>query len=101
MQARALGVPGWRLSTVYLLPNIWPVAAAQFWINVPVFILAEANLGLLGMGVSEPYASLGNQLKELERITAVGDKPWLLAPAVLLTTIVAAMWTVSSAKERI
>jgi ABC-type dipeptide/oligopeptide/nickel transport system permease subunit len=82
------------------MPNIWPVALAQFWVNIPVFILAEANLGLLGMGVSEPYASLGNQLRELESYAAVSEKPWLLAPAVLLTVIVASMWVVSRPGEQ-
>lgn len=100
LQAQALGVSRWRVSTIHLPPNLWPVALAQFWINIPVFILAEANLGLLGMGVSEPYASLGNQLKELDSYTAVSERPWLLAPAVLLLVIVAAMWVISFPRER-
>jgi ABC-type dipeptide/oligopeptide/nickel transport system permease subunit len=100
LQAQSSGISLWRFSTVHLMPNIWPVALAQFWVNIPVFILAEANLGLLGMGVSEPYASLGNQLRELESYAAVSEKPWLLAPAVLLTVIVASMWVVSRPGEQ-
>ncbi len=99
IQARSLGISPWRLALVHMLPNVWPVAAAQFWINIPVFILAEANLGLLGMGISEPYASLGNQLRELESYTAVSQKPWLLAPAALLTLIVACLWVISMSTQ--
>ncbi|MDZ4801608.1 MAG: ABC transporter permease [Bryobacteraceae bacterium] len=99
IQARALGQGGWRFSTKHLLPHVWPVAAAQFWINLPVFILVEANLGLLGMGIPEPYASLGNQLRDLESYQSVMNKPWLLAPAVLLTAVVSASWIISLTAE--
>ena len=59
LQARATGVRGWRLAIVHMLPNLKPLLFAQFWISVPVFILAEANLGILGLGVAEPLPSWG------------------------------------------
>lgn len=99
LQALSLGVSRWRISLRHILPNVWPVALAQFWVSIPVFILAEANLGLLGMGVPEPYASLGNQLRELQSYSAVSQKPWLLTPALLLTLIVGSMWVLGSRKE--
>ena len=43
-----------------------PVLRAQFWIAVPVYILAETTLGMLGLGVSEPLPSWGGLLRELE-----------------------------------
>ena len=94
MQAEASGITRWRFSTVHLLPNVWPVAFAQFWVNIPVFVLAEANLGLLGMGISEPYASLGGLLRELEVIRPLRKSHGCLRPAVLLTAVVAAMWLI-------
>ncbi|MBC7925105.1 MAG: ABC transporter permease [Bryobacteraceae bacterium] len=100
LQARALGVGGWRFSMIHLAPNIVAVAAAQFWINLPVFILTEANLGLLGMGVPEPYASLGNQLRDLQSLQSVTENPTLLAPAVLLTLVVSSLWIISIREER-
>ncbi len=48
------------------MPNLKPVLYAQFWISIPVFILSEANLGILGLGVAEPMPSWGSLLKELE-----------------------------------
>ena len=53
-QARAAGIGGGRLFWVHVLPNLKPVLYAQFWISIPVFILSEANLGILGLGVVEP-----------------------------------------------
>jgi ABC-type dipeptide/oligopeptide/nickel transport system permease subunit len=61
-----------------------PVLLAQFWIAVPVFILAEANLGILGLGVCEPLPSWGSLLRELEGFSLYAAQPWLFAPLVLL-----------------
>jgi ABC-type dipeptide/oligopeptide/nickel transport system permease subunit len=89
--ARAQGCSGWRLLTVHLLPNLRHVMFAQFCISVPLFVLSEANLGLLGLGVSEPLPSWGGLLKELENYSAIADHPWMLAPAALLGAVVAMM----------
>jgi peptide/nickel transport system permease protein len=98
-QAEALGVGRWRLWVVHLLPNLWPVALAQVWVNLPLFILSEANLGLLGLGVSEPIPSLGNQMRELESLSGLTSKPWLLAPVFLLAAVVSLLWLFSHSRE--
>src|SRR5581483_6513586 len=59
LQARAAGNGAGRLMTRHLLPNLLPILYAQFWISIPVFILAEANLSILGLGVAEPLPSWG------------------------------------------
>ena len=65
-----------------------PLAAAQFLIATPTFLLAEANLGLLGLGIPEPLPSWGSLLRELESFGAITANPWCLAPAVLLILVV-------------
>jgi|OpeIllAssembly_1097287.scaffolds.fasta_scaffold314570_2 ABC-type dipeptide/oligopeptide/nickel transport system permease subunit len=91
LQARAAGSTGGRLLVRHLLPNLKPILVAQFWTAVPVYILSEANLGLLGLGVSEPLPSLGNLLRELETYPAAPERVWVLAPALLLVTILACL----------
>lgn len=66
LAARARGVNSWRLFAAHLIPNVWPILLAQFLISIPAYILAEANLGMLGLGVSESTPSWGNLLRELE-----------------------------------
>lgn len=88
VQARAGGVSSWRLFWRHLLPNLRPILLAQFWISIPLFILSEANLGLLGLGVSEPLPSWGALLRDLENYSAILQNPWILAPAVLLVAVV-------------
>jgi peptide/nickel transport system permease protein len=88
LQARVSGCRPWRLIAIHLLPNLKPVLYAQFWISIPVFILTEANLSLLGLGVAEPFPSLGSLLRELENYSALKTKPWILAPLLLLIVVV-------------
>ncbi len=86
--ARARGIGRVRLFLVQVIPNLKPVLVAQFWVAVPVFILSEANLGLLGLGVGEPLPSWGNLLRELENYHVLAVNPWLAAPAALLLLVV-------------
>jgi len=78
------GLHGPRLFLIHVLPNLKPVLYAQFWISIPVFILSEANLGILGLGVAEPLPSWGSLLRELEGLMSFREEPWRLVPLVLL-----------------
>ena len=101
VQARAGGVPPLRLFQRHLLPNLRPILLAQFWVSIPVFILSEANLGLLGLGVSEPLPSWGAMLRELENYTAVLQNPWMLVPATLLVAVVCCLQLLLRTEDRI
>ena len=94
-QARAAGVGKWRLLTRHLAPNLAEIIAAHFWTTLPAFILAEANLSLLGLGVAEPLPSLGNLMAEFRDYHTVTQQPWLLAPALLLVGVISALQIIS------
>ena len=100
-QARALGISGKRLFWIQVMPNLKPVLYAQFWISIPVFILSEANLGILGLGVAEPLPSWGSLLKELEGLVSVGEEPWKFVPLVLLVLVVMSFQLLLSAREEV
>jgi peptide/nickel transport system permease protein len=100
-QARASGAGGVRLFWIHVLPNLKPVLYAQFWISIPVFILSEANLGILGLGVAEPLPSWGSLLKELEGLISVGEEPWKFVPLVLLIVVVTSFQFVLSKDEEV
>ena len=99
LEARALGTRSTRLLVMHLTPNLRAVAAAQFVTTVPAFVVGEANLGLLGLGVAEPVPSLGGLLRELENYHAIVDKPWMLAPAGILVALIAAMHALAQGRE--
>ena len=100
VQARASGLSPARLFWRHLIPNLRPILLAQFWVSVPVFILSEANLGLLGLGVSEPLPSWGALLRELENYSALLGSPWILTPAVLLVIVVSCLQIVLRTEDR-
>jgi peptide/nickel transport system permease protein len=100
-QARAAGLPGRRLFWIHVVPNLKPVLYAQFWISIPVFILSEANLGILGLGVAEPMPSWGSLLKELEGLVSVGEEPWKFVPLILLVVVVTSFQVLLSRQEEL
>lgn len=99
VQARASGLHGSRLFFVHVLPSLKPVLYAQFWISIPVFILSEANLGILGLGVAEPLPSWGSLLRELEGLMSLREEPWRLVPLVLLIIVMTSFQMVLSKEE--
>ena len=99
LQARASGLDGPRLFFVHVLPNLKPVLYAQFWISIPVFILSEANLGILGLGVAEPLPSWGSLLRELEGLVSFRQEPWRLVPLVLLIVVMSSFQLALSNEE--
>jgi peptide/nickel transport system permease protein len=99
LQAKASGFYGFRLFAIHILPNLKPILKAQFWISIPIYILAEANLGILGLGVTEPLPSWGSMLRELEGLPPLGSQPWLLVPLILLIIVVSSLQMVIAEKE--
>ena len=99
--ARATGSQPSRLVVRHMLPNLRPVLFAQFWISIPVFVLTEATLSMLGLGVMEPLPSWGNLLRGLEDISTVSNNPWRLAPLILLVVVVICFQLVLPAREEI
>lgn len=97
--ARASGSRGFRLLWRHIAPNLKPVVYAQFWISIPVFILTEANLGILGLGVSEPLPSWGSLLRELENFSTNSNQPWVFVPLALLIAVVSSFHLVMTKEE--
>jgi len=100
-QARAAGISGLRLFWIHVMPNLKPVLYAQFWISIPVFILSEANLGILGLGVAEPMPSWGSLLRELEGLVSVREEPWKFVPLVLLVVVVMSFQLLLSRQQEV
>lgn len=99
LQARAAGLSPWRIARIHAWPHLRALALAQFRILIPAYILSEASLGLLGLGVAEPLPSWGNLLAELQHPARVRDNPWILAPLALLMIVMIALEALQPARE--
>jgi peptide/nickel transport system permease protein len=99
LQARASGIPSWRIALIHVWPHLRTIAIAQFRVLIPAYILSEASLGLLGLGVAEPLPSWGNLLAELQHPGRVHDNPWILAPLALLMLVMISLEALQPMRE--
>jgi len=97
--ARASGNNGLRLLWRHILPNLRPIALAQFWISIPVFIITEANLGMLGLGIAEPLPSWGSLLRDLQSYSAFSGQPAQFVPLVVFIAVVGSFHLVLQKEE--
>lgn len=99
--ARSTGCGPVRMIFRQIFPNLRPALLAQFWISIPLYILTEATLSMLGLGVSEPMPSWGNLLRGLEDFSEVSSNPGRLAPLVMLTVVVICFQIILPAQEEL
>lgn len=98
IQAQASGIAPRRRLLRHLIPNLMPVLLAQFWIAIPMYILTETTLGMIGLGVAEPMPSWGGLLRELEAGEPLA-RFWLFAPALLLALVVASFQMIAPQQD--
>jgi len=90
LQAEAAGLSTVQVLLRHMVPCLRPVLVTQFLVSVPAFLLAEANLGMLGLGVVEPLPSLGNLLAEVTTLPPLRSAVGILAPGILLLAVLSA-----------
>jgi ABC-type dipeptide/oligopeptide/nickel transport system permease subunit len=98
LQARASGCKEFRIWFAWLAPSLRSIFLTQFFLSIPVFILGEASLGILGLGVSEPMPSWGNLLRELTTAPPLNEY-WVFAPVALLVIVMTSFQLLLPRKE--
>jgi ABC-type dipeptide/oligopeptide/nickel transport system permease subunit len=96
IHARACGLTHTRIALRHVLPHLRPLLLSQFLICIPAFLVAEANLGAIGLGISEPLPSWGSMLLELERTSAYTGNLWIYLPIALLVLILLLLEVISA-----
>ena len=74
--ARMVGSSNWRVLRTHIFPHLVGPLIVLVTLNVAGFILAEAGLSFLGLGIALPTASWGTLLKDALLYHSV--QPWLL-----------------------
>ncbi len=86
--ARMVGASDWRIIRSHLLPHLVAPIIVISTITVASYILAEAGLSFLGLGIQPPTSSWGSLLAQAPQYYQT--QPWLMlwpGLAVLLTTL--------------
>jgi ABC-type dipeptide/oligopeptide/nickel transport system permease subunit len=82
--ARALGLPGFRIATHHVLPNVFPAVMVLATIQTGRLLLALAALSFLGLGVQPPTPEWGAMLNDAKDYLA--PAPQLMVwPGVAIT----------------
>ena len=86
--ARMTGSGDWRIIRSHILPHLVAPITVYSTLSIAGFILAEAGLSFLGVGIKQPTASWGNLLGDAPGYYTI--QPWLMVwpgLAVLITTL--------------
>ncbi len=81
--ARSLGASDWRIVSREILPNLMGPVLVWITLNIPAYILGEAGLSFLGVGVQPPTASWGQMLSTAQ-LFFQNDPMFLVWPGIAL-----------------
>ena len=90
--ARAGGVSEFWIILRHILPNLIGVVIVYASLLIPELILAESFISFLGLGVSEPYTSLGTLISEGAGTMSYGTLWQLLFPLFFYVSIMITMF---------
>ncbi len=78
--ARALGASDLRIIMRHILPNTYTYLIVAATLALPSYVLMEASLSFLGLGIQQPAPSWGNMLSAAQSIRVLTENAWLLIP---------------------
>ncbi len=88
MAARISNMSDMKIIVRHLLPSFASYLIVSLSLGVPGMIIAETSLSFLGIGIRPPAVSWGVLLQDAQKIRALAQSPWLLAPAIPVFIVV-------------
>jgi len=90
MAARASGASTPRIMFRHILPNTISYLMVASTLSIPGWIIGEASLSFLGLGIKEPQTSWGLLLNQASNIQSLVSYPWLIIPGAFIVVTVLA-----------
>ncbi len=83
--SRALGQNPLIIITRHIWPNVFSYVIVSATLSVPGYILGEASLSFLGLGIQDPQSSWGLMLAQAQSIRVLVSFWWMLLPGLLIS----------------
>ncbi len=87
LAAKAAGLGNFRIIMRHIVPHTFSYAIAAVFLSIPGYIIGEAALSILGLGIQEPQASWGNMLALTQGIVNIQLYPWMLSPGIMILIV--------------
>jgi peptide/nickel transport system permease protein len=100
MSARGFGASNLYIVRRHIIPQLLPLLLTQAMILIPQFIMAEVTLSFLGLGATEPLASWGNLLADLQQYRVLTSYWWMTAPVFALIVFSASYFLLVNSLQR-
>jgi peptide/nickel transport system permease protein len=85
LAAQAMGQSTHKILQYHILPNLISYLLVAATLSIPAYILGEAALSFLGLGIQEPAASWGLMLKQAQEMKVfMLNFWWMFTPGVLI-----------------
>jgi len=100
--ARGLGIPGWRIITTEVMPNVAPFIGMNLLTGITAFIYSEVGLFFLG---AVPFTGsnwgvmLNNAVFQANAVTSTRALAYLLSPLICIMLITLALVTLMNAVD--
>ncbi len=84
LAAKAMGLSDFMIIRRHILPHTLCYSIVAIMLSIPGYILGEAALSVIGLGIQDPVPSWGNLLSEAMGIVPVHFAPWILWPGLFI-----------------
>lgn len=84
LAAKAIGLSDFAIIVRHILPHTLSYSIVAIMLSIPGYILGEAALSLIGLGIQDPIASWGNLLSDAMGIVQIKFAPWILLPGIFI-----------------
>lgn len=84
---KAFGIGSFRIAFKHILPNAIGPIFVNITLSTAMFILQEASLSFLGLGVPLEIATWGNILNAAQDLTILTNAPWIWLPTGIVVTL--------------
>src|SRR5699024_3842571 len=87
LAARSIGTKPRKVIFRHIIPNVMTIIIVQATLLLAMYIVAEAGLSFIGVGVPPSIPSWGNMLMEARQTDVLKNKPWIWLPPAFCITL--------------